>query len=70
MPDAHDLLSLGLLLAVKHGATPVDSVLYDAIGETFDEMTPHYSNDSHMCVGGNTGGTFAALKPCATYDAS
>lgn len=61
MPDAHDLLSLGLLLAVKYGATPVDNVLYDAIGEDFDYMTPHYSNDNHMCVGGNTGGTFAAL---------
>jgi parallel beta-helix repeat protein len=62
MPDAHDLLSLGLLLAIKYGTTPVDSVLYDAIGETsFDYMTPRYSNDNHMCIGGNTGGTFAAL---------
>jgi parallel beta-helix repeat protein len=60
-PDARDLLQLGFLLAVKYGTTPVDSVLYDAIGETFDYMTPRYSNDNHMCVGGNTGGTFAAL---------
>lgn len=61
MPDPRDLLSLGLLLALKYGTTSVDNVLYDAIGETFDYMTPNYSNFNHICVGENTGGTFAAL---------
>jgi parallel beta-helix repeat protein len=61
MPDTRDALSLGLLLAIKYGTTSVDNVLYDAIGETFDVVTPRYSNDNHMCVGANTGGTFAAL---------
>lgn len=62
-PDLRDPLQLGLLLAVSYGTSPVDSVLYDAIGESgFDSAdTARNTNDNHMCVGGNTGGTFASL---------
>ena len=62
-PDRLDPLHLGLLLALHYQATAVDSVLYDAIGETsFDSTTPAgNTNTNHMCVGGNTAGTFASL---------
>jgi parallel beta-helix repeat protein len=60
-PDLNDPLKLGVLLALKYNGAPVDNVLYDAIGEAFDIVTPYYSNDNHICVGGNTGGTFASL---------
>ncbi len=54
---------LGLLLLVLYGQDPVDSVLYDAIGESsFDATTAAAnSNDNHICAGGNTAGTFASI---------
>jgi parallel beta-helix repeat protein len=63
LADARDPLMLGLLLLVAYGNQPVDSVLYDAIGEPlFNSTDPALnSNDNHMCIGGNTGGTFASL---------
>jgi hypothetical protein len=63
MADTRDPLMLGLLLTVSYAGQPVDSVLYDAIGEsTFDSTVPaKNTNDNHMCVGGNTAGTFASL---------
>jgi hypothetical protein len=67
MPDNADPLQLGLLLgatyANEHGGAPVDSVLYDTIGETSYSPTDASmnSNDNRICVGGNTGGTFASL---------
>jgi parallel beta-helix repeat protein len=61
--DTGDPLMLGLLLAVIYAGHPIDSVLYDAIGEThFHSTDPAMNtNDNHMCVGGNTAGTFASL---------
>lgn len=63
-PDMLDPLHLGLMLGVKYSGTFVDSVLYDTIGEsTFDENVPaNNSNDNHICVGGNTNGTFGSLQ--------
>lgn len=63
-PDINNPLMLGVLLAAKYGSVPVDSVLYDTIGEsTFsDTMPASNSNDNHVCVGGNTMGTFASLQ--------
>lgn len=63
-PDARDPLHLGLLLGLAYGTRPIDNVLYDAIGESGFDSTDaaKNSNDNHMCVGGNTGGTFASLS--------
>jgi parallel beta-helix repeat protein len=62
-PDLANPLMLGLLLAIVYNGAPVDSVLYDAIGESgFESTDPAMnSNDNHICVGGNTGGTFASM---------
>jgi parallel beta-helix repeat protein len=62
--DPRDPLQLGLLLLLVYGANPVDNVLYDAIGESkFNStMANQNSNDNHMCVGGNTAGTFASMS--------
>jgi parallel beta-helix repeat protein len=64
LADAHDPLKLGLLLLLSYGTQPVDSILYDAIGESKFHSTDATmnSNDNHMCIGGNTGGTFASLS--------
>lgn len=63
LADVRDPLMLGLLLLVAYGNQPIDSVLYDAIGEPMFHSTDATlnSNVNHMCVGGNTGGTFASL---------
>lgn len=58
-PDTTDPLHLGFLLAA-HG-TPVPNVLYDGIEETFKPATMEYTNNHHICVGGNTMGTFADI---------
>jgi parallel beta-helix repeat protein len=62
-PDLENPLMLGLLLSVIYNGQPVDTVLYDAIGETgFHSTDPTMnSNDNHICVGGNTAGTFASM---------
>jgi parallel beta-helix repeat protein len=62
-PDTRDPLMLGLLFTVIYAGHPVDNVLYDAIGESrFDSADPaKNTNDNHMCIGGNTAGTFASL---------
>jgi parallel beta-helix repeat protein len=62
-PDARDPLKLGLLLLLASGGKPVDNVLYDAIGEpNFDSTdAAKNSNANHICIGGNTGGTFASM---------
>ncbi len=56
-------LLFGQLLAVLYGDEPSDSVLYDTIGESmFDaEVAANNSNDNHICVGGNTNGSFASF---------
>jgi parallel beta-helix repeat protein len=61
-PDRADPLQLGALLRAQYGDQPVDSVLYDAIGETgFDStLAGNNTNDNHMCVGGSSG-TFASM---------
>ena len=59
MPDPNDPLHLGLLFLLNYGGAPVDNVLYDAIGEAREADPP--TNLNHMCVGGNTNGTFASL---------
>ncbi|HEY0195083.1 MAG TPA: parallel beta-helix domain-containing protein, partial [Kofleriaceae bacterium] len=63
-PDLGDPLHVGLLLAAVYGpSTPVDNVLYDSVQEPKFSATvaADNSNANHICVGGNTGGTFASL---------
>jgi parallel beta-helix repeat protein len=62
-PDLGNPLMLGILLKLSYGDTPVDSVLYDAIGEPMFDSTDAAmnTNANHVCAGGNTGGTFASL---------
>jgi parallel beta-helix repeat protein len=62
-PDARDPLQLGLLLLLSYAGQPVDNVLYDAIGEPqfHSTLAAMNSNANHICIGGNTGGTFASM---------
>jgi parallel beta-helix repeat protein len=66
-PPLVDPLMFGVLLIASYGQNPVDSVIYDAIGESmFDSTDPaKNTNDNHMCVGGETSGTFASLDLAA-----
>lgn len=53
----------GPLLRFTYLDTPVDSVIYDSIGESSfnaDDASMN-SNDNHICAGGNTNGTFASV---------
>jgi parallel beta-helix repeat protein len=54
---------IGFLLAVLYNGEPSDSVMYGTMGESsFDTKDAALnSNDNHICVGGNTEGTFASL---------
>jgi parallel beta-helix repeat protein len=54
---------IGFLIAVTYGGTPVDTVMYDAIGESSFSATEASgnSNDHHICVGADAGVTFASL---------
>jgi parallel beta-helix repeat protein len=63
-PDTADPLMLGILLILVYGDMPVDSVGYDSIGEPMFNSTDAgmNTNVNHMCVGGNTGGTFASMS--------
>lgn len=71
-PDPLDPLHIGLLLGLVYSGQPVDNVLYDAIGESkFDPvMASQNSNDNHICVGGNTAGTFASMSLATQSPAS
>ncbi len=62
-PDVMDPLQLGLLLILAYSGQPVDNVLYDAIAEPmFDSTDPaKNTNVNHVCVGGNTNGTFGSM---------
>ncbi|MCX5746082.1 MAG: right-handed parallel beta-helix repeat-containing protein [Proteobacteria bacterium] len=63
-PDPFDPLMLGTLLILSYGnGNPVDSVLYDTIGEPmFHSTNPTMNtNANHVCAGGNTTGTFASM---------
>jgi parallel beta-helix repeat protein len=55
---------MGFLLGIMYGAETIDTVLYDAIGESsFDVSDPALnSNDNRICVGTDTGLTFASLN--------
>jgi parallel beta-helix repeat protein len=61
MPDP--LFDLGVLLGAHYQGQPVDSVLYDTLGETsFSSTDPSMNtNVNHLCVGANIGGTFASM---------
>lgn len=63
MPDTLDPMGFGALMVFVYGTSPVDSVLYDAVGESgFDSTSAAMNtNDNHICAGGNTGGTFATM---------
>jgi parallel beta-helix repeat protein len=54
---------LGMLLSAHYQGAAVDSVLYDTVGETsFSSTDPAgNTNVNHMCLGGNTGGSFASM---------
>ena len=56
--DLFDPNMLGIMLQALYGplSKPVDSIVYDTIGETDLD-----SNDNHICAGDNTGGSFASL---------
>ncbi|MBK6576736.1 MAG: right-handed parallel beta-helix repeat-containing protein [Sandaracinaceae bacterium] len=58
------LLQFGQLLAALYGSDPADSVVYDTIGEPMFDATvaANNSNANRICVGGNTGGTFASFN--------
>jgi hypothetical protein len=58
------LLQFGQLLAALYGSDPSDSVVYDTIGEPMFDATvaANNSNANRICVGGNTGGTFASFN--------
>ncbi|MFK7929375.1 MAG: parallel beta-helix domain-containing protein [Myxococcota bacterium] len=65
-PDNRDVNArpLGFLFALTwSGDNVVDSVVYDAIGETSFSATDASgnSNDHHICVGSESGATFASL---------
>jgi parallel beta-helix repeat protein len=67
LPDGRDTMArpLGALLSIVYffrGMGPVDSVLYDGIGEMVDPVVPaNNTNLNHICVEGETGATFAVL---------
>ena len=53
----------GLLLRFVYGQNPVDNVLYDTVGDSFHETDATMNtNNNHICVGGNTDGTFASMS--------
>ena len=54
---------LGFLVAALYGDEAVDSVIYDAIGESAHdpEEASGNSNDNHICLGTLSGGSFASL---------
>jgi parallel beta-helix repeat protein len=62
-PDPNDPGGFGLLFMVQYQGQPVDSVLYDTWDENgFDSLQVGLNtNDNHICVGGNTAGTFASM---------
>jgi hypothetical protein len=58
----------GFLLRYTYPDSAVDSVLYDSVGETFHQTDASMNtNNNHICVGGNTDGTFASMD-AATQD--
>jgi parallel beta-helix repeat protein len=65
-PDISSLSEreLGFLMGVLYGDEVVDSVLYDAIGESAHDPTEASgnSNDNRICVGADPGVTFASLN--------
>ncbi|MEO8704729.1 MAG: parallel beta-helix domain-containing protein [Kofleriaceae bacterium] len=63
-PDTADPLMLGILLILVYDGAPVDNVGYDSIGEPMFDSTDvaKNTNVNHICVGGNTGGTFASMS--------
>lgn len=64
-PDDSDreVREIGFLLAVAYGDDPVDTVLYDGIGESsFDiEDASLVSNDNRICIGDDPGVTVANM---------
>lgn len=62
--DIGDPLNLGVLLTAVYGGSVIDNVLYDSIGEGSFHPTDvaMNTNDNNICVGGNTGGTFASMN--------
>lgn len=64
-PDIQNPLQVGLLLLAIYQGQPVDDVIYDTIGET--DLT---TNDNHICVGGNTAGSFGSLDFAAQAETS
>ncbi len=67
-PDMDDIVNrpLGTIIGLvyRDSGLPVDSVIYDAIGESMFSTAEASgnSNDNHVCAGGNTGGTFVSLN--------
>lgn len=61
--DPDTTKEMGFLVFLIYGVNPVDSVVYDALGESmYDaEVAANNSNDNRICVGGNTMGTFGSL---------
>lgn len=62
-PDQDDLKHLGQLLMAMYGGDPISNVTYDAFDETGFNSTTAASNtnENHICIGGNTEGTFGSL---------
>ena len=55
---------MGFLLGIMYGAETIDTVLYDAIGESAFHVSDAAlnSNDNRVCVGSDAGVTFASLN--------
>jgi parallel beta-helix repeat protein len=66
-PDMDDVVNrpIGTIvgLVYRDSGFPADNVMYDTINESSFSATEagDNSNDNHICVGGNTAGTFASL---------
>lgn len=66
-PDGADPVGreIGALLSVTYfalGNGPVDSILYDGIGEVVDPMVPgNNTNNNNICIGDNGEATFGVL---------
>lgn len=55
---------LGYLMGALYNGTPIDTLMYDAIGESAHHPTDAAgnSNDNHVCFGANEGATFVSLN--------
>ncbi|MEO1174610.1 MAG: parallel beta-helix domain-containing protein, partial [Myxococcota bacterium] len=63
-PSGTALQPIGALLTVIYGDEPVDSIIYDTLGETSFSATDAEgnSNDNVLCIDNNTGAEFGSIN--------